>query len=284
MKKLHLLVNFLLLGFAWITSCNPKEDNFSSQSGNVDPLTIEKSSQMIYFPFESIAYTTIKSRGIDSSSIVFGTKNLFALGQRGYCFQGDTVKSFAQVKVFDNNVITKLKEFTIATWVKLPALVDSRTAHLFMFNGGDATTGAGTLALSVDNHSLKGLIYSDSVATKPHEIAVDRSAIGDNKWVHIALTYTQSTSCIALYANGALLKEDTCYADAGVKLGRLILTKLSINRLFIGSSSQLALGQPAPGAIAFSGALDEMRIWNKGLSKEVVGELYRAELSQAQNK
>lgn len=283
-RKQHLFDYLFFLGIVILASCNSKVDYFPSTSGKTDPSSIEKDNFRAYFPLESTSYSIIKSNGIDSSAVTFGTKNSFQLGQHGYCFQGDTTKSYIQYKLLTNNVFQKLTEFTISSWIKIPvATTDSRTAQLIMIDGGDNTLGS--LSISLDAEFLKGYLYCDSVDIKSHEIKVDRSLIKSNEWVHVAFTYNNSTSTMALYANGTQLKVDTCYAtaDLSVKLRSLKLSKLNMTKLTIGAWPQLVSGTSSSSMKYFAGSLDEIRFWNKGFSKEAINSLYLSELALGRN-
>jgi hypothetical protein len=288
MRKHKLFLYLFFLGTVLFTSCSPEVDNYPSVSGKTDPTSIEKANLVGYFPFESKAYSTIKSYGIDSSTVAFGARDSFALGQRGYCFQGDTTKSYIQYKLSSNNTIQRLNEFTIASWIKVPSKTDSRTAPIFIINGGDTISGAGSLSVSLDPLFLKAYMFSDSAKINAHEIKVDRNLIKSGEWIHIAITYNSTTSTLALYANGNQLKEDTCYANADtipkLKTGKLKMAKLKMTKLTIGAWPQQILGTATSSMTFFTGSIDEMRIWNKGLSKETINTLYKAEASQARNK
>ena len=271
-----------------LTSCSPEVDNYSSNSGKTDPSSIEKPSLLDYFPFESIVYSTIKSSGIDSSKVTFGTNVSFSLGQRGYCFQGDTINSYIKLNLLTNNVFQNLKEFTISSWIKVPAITDNRVAPIIMINGGDTISGLGSLSITFDSQYMKGYLYSDSIKTNAHEIKVDRSLIKENEWVHIAFTYNSSTSTMALYANGRQLKEEICYENednvSKIEMGSLNMVNLNMTNIYIGAWEQQILGTSTSSMQYFPGNIDEMRIWNKNLSGEEINSLYQAELSQAENK
>lgn len=284
MKKQYLFIIYLFfLGVIMMTSCSPETDYYPSVSGKTDPSSIEKSSLVGYFPFESTTYSTVRSYGIDSSKVTFGANDLFVLGQRGYCFQGDTIKSHIQYNLLGNNVFQNLKSFTISSWVKVPTTTDSRVAQIIMVNGGDTLSGGGSLSISFDSQYMKGYFFSDSIKVGAHEIKVDRNLLKANEWVHIAFTYNNTTSTMALYANGSQLKEDTCYVDSEaspkIKVGSLNLSRLKLTKLFIGAWPQQVLGTATSNMKYFSGSIDEMRIWNKGLSKENINALYLAEVA-----
>jgi len=287
MKKQYLIIYLFFLGILTFTSCSKEVDYFPSVTGNVDPLTIEKASLQAYFPFESKSYSTIKSCGIDSSKVTFGDSVQFVSGQRGYCFQGDTIRSYVQYKLLANSIYQNLKGFTISSWIKVPEVNDNREAQIIMIDGGDSITGKGSLSVSFDSLYLKGYLYSDSIKTNSHEIKTDRSLIKPNVWVHIAFTYNDSTSTMALFANGSLLKEDTCYSREDtipkIKMGRLKFTK-NISKLYIGAWPQQVSGTSIPSMAYFSGYIDEMHIWNKGLTKETVSSVYNAESALANYK
>jgi len=288
MKKQSLFIYLFFLGVILLTSCSPEVDNYPSVTGKVDPSSIEKANLVGYFPFESSAYSTIRSYGIDSSKVTLGANSSFVLGQRGYSFLGDTTKSYIQYKLLASSVFQNLKEFTISSWVKIPEAADSRIAQIIMINGGDTISGTGSISISVDQSYLKGTVFSDSIKIQSHELKVDRSLIKTNEWAHIAFTYNKTTSTLGLYANGNLLKEDICYANQdstpNIKMGNLNLSRLKLTGLFIGAWPQQVLGTATSSMRYFSGNIDEMRIWNIGLSKEEISSLYQAELAQARNK
>jgi len=285
MKNQYLILHLFFLGILVLASCKPEVDNFPSTSGNVNPSTIEKANLLAYFPFESTSYSTIKSIGIDSSSVTYGAKDLFVVGQRGFSFQGDTTKSFIQYKLLANKAFQNLKEFTLSSWIKVPDPKNNRVAQIIMIDGGDLASGAGSFSISFDSLYMKGYLYSDSIEVKSHEIKIERGLLKSNQWVHIAFTYNDSTSTMAFFANGILLKEKTCYAnaDSTVKMGSLKLAKLNMTKLYIGAWAQQVLGISTSSMTYFTGGIDEMRIWKKCLSKETISLLYKAEWSLAKN-
>lgn len=288
MKKYLLFSCLSLLGILLLfTACSPAEDNYPSVSGNTNPLSIETASLLTYFPFESTAYTTIRSIGLDSSKVSVGDSVRFLAGKRGYCFQGKSVKSFIQYNLFAGGSFQKMSEFTIAAWVKLPEVKNNAIAPLIMINGGDTLTGSGSLSLTIDSLSLKGYVFSDSARVNKHELSVDRSLLKAGEWVHLAFSYTSSTSTMALYINGSRQKEDTCFARTDtvpkIKTGALKLnmvkTKMQMTKMYIGAWPQQVLGTPTSTMQFFTGNLDEMHIWKKGLTDEDIKKLYNAEVA-----
>lgn len=288
MKKQYLFIYLFFLGVIILTSCSQEADYYPSVSGKADPSSIEKANLLNYFPFESKIYSIIKSYGIDSSKVAFGDSAKFVLGQRGYCFHGDTIKSHIQYNLLAANKFQNLKEFTISSWIQAPVAMDDREEQVIMINGGDTISGRGSLSISFDSQFMKGYLFTDSAKTQSYEIKIDRNLIKSNEWVHIAFIYNSMTSTMALYANGIMLKEDTCYANADtipkIKTGALNLSRLKLTKLYIGAWPQQVSGTSSSFMKYFSGRIDEMRIWNKGLSKETINSLYKAELSQAINK
>ncbi len=284
-KSIRLFALVLWSAIALFTSCSKEEVNYRSVTGNVDPASIEKSSYEAYLPFEASTYVITKGRGIDSSKVVVGGAAKFVPGQRGYAYQGDTLKSYLTIPLLSSNFLKNLKEFTFSSWVKIPVVKNNRLTNIFMIDGGDVTFG--TLSLSIDSLNLKGFIRNTSSDTAVkvfnYEVKALRSSIKANDWVHIAFTYEKATSKLALYANGQLLSEVTCYTDQASTLlmGDLTLSP-TMTKLYIGAWPQLISGTSSSMAY-FSGALDEMRFWSKCLSREAVSSVYQAELALASN-
>ncbi|MFM2290303.1 MAG: hypothetical protein RIS29_116 [Bacteroidota bacterium] len=287
MKKLFHFNCLFIIGVFLFTSCTSVEDNFSSITGKTNPLSIQTASLLNYFPFETSAYTTIRSYGIDSSKVVLGENVSFVRGQRGYCFQGDTAKSYIQYGVLANGSIRKMHEFSISSWVKLSATSVKGVAPLIMINGGDTLSGNGTLAITVDTLMLKCSIYSDSAKINSHELKISRSLLPSGEWQHLVWTYNSKTSCMTVYLNGKKQGQDTCYARVdtipNIKTGALKLNmvnaKMQMTKMYIGAWAQQVLGTATATMKFFNGNLDEMHIWNMALTDEDVNTLYNAELA-----
>lgn len=278
MRKTIYLFTLVLCGvMLLLTSCSEDEVNYRSVTGNVDPATIEKSAFSAYFPLESQTYTIIKGRGIDSSKVTVGGSAKFVSGQRGFAYRGDSLskQSYLTLPLLANAFLKDagLNEFTFSCWTFLPKATNNKVMSIFQIDGGDTSYGA--LSLSIDSLNLIGAVFNKT-NDSTYVVSTLRDAVKNDVWVHLAFTYNQAASKLAIYANGILQKEIDCYANPNLLLGALSLSS-TMTKVYIGAWPQQLNNTATSSMTYFNGKLDEIRMWKKCLSKNSVDSLYNAE-------
>lgn len=147
---------------------------------------------------------------------------------------------------------------TVSLWFK--TLVPSNTQYMVSWGTptADQMYLVGTYFDPSSNRVLGLLTYGAAGMA-----VINQFQFYDNRWHHIVVT--QSASLSKLYLDGAL---QTSRVNNPVNTG----------------SSQLTIGSlPTGGSGYFSGSLDDVRIYNRGLSDSEIIQLYLAEVPNTSN-
>ncbi len=281
MKKIKLFstiaVAAILMG-SLFTSCKSTEPD--PYAGKTNPSTIAESNLVAYFPFES------ESQSIDlGTGITYDKKAgaaTFVTGRRGNCYQGSSSEGYLQYSLASTNPFKTMSEFTVACWVKTAAA--GGAAMIFQVNGGDGTMSNLDLMLeggsNADSLQFKGYLYNSTTTWQGQDIASQNIGFTPNKWVHVVYSYNKTTSTMALYANGILVKTSQRYADPNsTPLGALTFGS-DMTKINIGAWNQQIAGSGTQDWMKyFPGMVDELRIYNKALSDTEVKALYDAEVT-----
>ena len=274
-----------------LNSCKKDNPTDDPNAGKVDPSTIATANLVAYFPFESETGSITKGDGITFSKT--GQGATFATGRRGNAYKGNASGSYLVYNVAANNPFKTMKAFTLAAWIKTPpAIVDGNNgaAMIFQLNGGDPFMGNLDFVLegnsNQDSLDIKGYLYNSTTNWKGQDIRLQKPAFLVDKWVHIAFSYDNATSTMALWANGALVGTSVRYADGAdpVTGNQPLLGDLTLNpdmsEIHIGAWAQQIADAGESWMRYFPGMLDELRIYNKALSAEEMKSLYDAEVTQ----
>jgi len=157
------------------------------------------------------------------------------------------------VEVTHNAVLNFPGDLTVESWIKIPATQNNTAnpdnAIIEKWAGNNSGIGYPfTIRFIKSTHSVSFARYNGSGSVGVDGIAV----VDDNKWHHIAATKTGST--LSLYIDGVLQGTGTDFVD---------LTNVNnTQNLNIGSRGPLSSG---PNQL--TGAIDEIRIWNAGLTQ-----------------
>ena len=265
-------------------SCKDNKDPVDD--GKIDPSTIAASNLIAYFPFESETGSISKGEGI-----TFGKKGgaaSFVDGRRGKAYKGSPNGAYLEYNLAASNPFKTAKGFTVAAWIKTPPA--DGAGMIFQMNGGDDFMGNLCLFLEggCDNESLdiKGYLYS---ATPPewkgHDIRIKDEAFLSDKWVHIAISYDNTTSTLALWASGLLVHTSIRYFGPEPETGsQPLLGNLqfgqNMTKINIGAWKQQIAEEGQDWMKYYPGLLDELRIYNKALSETEMKALYDAEVTQ----
>ena len=106
--------------------------------------------------------------------------------------------------------------------------------------------------------------FSDTNAIE-HEINTGSGLITPNTWQHVALTYDKSSGMAVIYLNGLVVQQ----TSLGIFVPQTSFTNLLIGaRTFYGSASS-----PSD---KFSGAFDEVSLYNRALSANEIAAIYQS--------
>ncbi len=219
----------------------------------------------------------------------------FAEGLKGKGYKGNDV-SYVTYK--QPGTIPSLQEFTVSFWMNaIP--INGLARGIFSLN--NKTDFWGNLDIYLDNPTSP-----DSAHFKVHIGSnVNGANIGQfaetwipkafNKWMHIAITYSASTSIFNIYANSQAypitvggqsnVVGPVLYANAGTntKYGPLDFAGNNATAVVLGTwqfqpnDPDITSTGSQSWAASFAGVLDEFRIYNRALTPNEVNALFRLE-------
>jgi len=288
MKKINLFsgiaVGALFLGMSF-TSCKSNDTVTDPYAGKTDPSTIASANLVAYFPFESATASITKGDGVSFSKV--GGAGSFVVGRRGNAYQGSTSQAYLEYNLTATSALSNLSEFSYSAWIKTPVPTGG-AASAFNLNGGDANMGNFNLVIengsTADSLNLKPYFRNSTSAWQGQDLATLKKANTTDKWIHVVSTYNKTTAVMALYVNGQIINTGIKYANGvqtdGTQPLLGALTFVNMTKFYIGAWEKLALGvTPQTWMAYYPGMIDELRIYNKGLSANEVKALYDAEIT-----
>ncbi|MDD3078748.1 MAG: LamG domain-containing protein [Paludibacter sp.] len=279
MKKTNfygLLAVFAML-FIGVTSC--KDNGDDPNAGKIDPSTIATDSLVAYFPFDGNGVDQISSLTPSSNSYV-----TYVTGRRNQCYQGDTLAYLKYSLSSTSKLATMTDGFTVSAWVKSSA-INGKSAPaqgILQIDRSDGDTNWGNLnwfqerdnqETSTDSCFYKCTFNANSDTNWGVENFFSKFLA--NKWQYITLTYNSTTSIFNMYINGVVYSERTHDSNGA---GELTFT--GADYMVVGTWVNNAVYTAVSWQDYFRGNLDELRIYNAGLSASQVKELYDAEVTQ----
>ena len=304
MKKnfLFIALSVLFVGLAF-SSCKKDDSGSNPNDGRIDPSTIATANLIAYWGFENSPQDAVGKRGVASSAITY------PVGRRGNALQAGP-NSYISFNLPATDPIATMTDFTIAMWLKAPALSTTGVPCYFQLSAGDTWNGA--LAVYQDNNGdntsdslmMKAYFQKVGVTWAGQWIAQSNPSMVADKWFHFVINYSSATSTSTIYINGGAYKIVTTsayglttrYQDdpgdptiAGFPNGVAPLGALNLG--LSGGNAKGVIGDWAnltvfPGVDPqdwlghFTGQIDELRIYNKALSDQEVLDLYNAEVTQ----
>lgn len=278
MKKYFMLFIAAIAALT-IVSCN-KDDKKVDPTGGVD---VCPNNLVAYFPLNSAEDCIVTGEGITFDGI--GGTAKFGIGARGGCYEstGD-VNTQAYLKLnVPTNFVRPLSSFTLSAWI----FPNDYRGGIFTVGSSDAVVDAnwGALDLFLDGGNddngatLKGYFYNDNTSAEWHGFYPWVNGITKLTWQFVTMTYDEATSKNMLYVNGAkVFEQDVLLGDGKPGAGKVTL--LNATSCYIGAFAQRMSGASAEEWLSFfSGKIDEVRLFNKGLSETEVAQLYRAEVA-----
>lgn len=213
--------------------------------------------------------------GVDSVRANFPSDNPLASvpGVSGEGFQGNGTQAIKYPSANDFKGVTSC---TISMW--LNNTVNANTELLFSLASKDywhesaaflllehATPAKCQLKFALQDHWVE---YIDNF-NKP---------LFDGNWHHLAFTYDETTSTVKVYFDGTEVATPANTATVFAGLGQLNL-KNATNLVLGGWNKHAGLSGPSDGWInAFTGKMDQFRLYGKVLSASEITALYNSKL------
>ena len=313
------IIAMLSVGLAFYACSNDDDDpckdcEFGCEDGKClpepdlnDPSLVAKDNLIAYFPFEGDG--KCEKSGITPSN-ASTTPVTFPAGRRGKCFQGtDAATSGLLYALPAGNKLRDLKAFTVAFWAKMVpntvATTDAPEQMIFQIDGIEGDWVWGNLYFLQHRNWPEGETEKDRKFSEmdcvfyKYDDAVDWKRQRGNDWFldvtvsqwrHIICTYDNVTSKFHAYVNGVHITafDGTDYAgvdrkqsEDGPALGDLKFK--NAENFAIGAWIVRLQGNDLleeNWAAPYRGQLDELRIYDRGLTAEEAKALYDAEVAQ----
>lgn len=280
MKKfnfLSFLATAALILSVSFTSCKTDDPN----EGKTDPATIAADSLVAYFPFNGDGIDKVASLTPGANA-----KVTYVTGQRGKCYQGDSLAYLMYTLPSTSKLATMTQGFTVSGWVKAAKVFGDPVPMIFQIGRSDdhfwgnltwMQERAGDLATggAKDSCYYKFCFKAGGVDNTQWLADNQWKKFVANQWQYITLSYDGTTSKFSVYVNGVLYTERSkSLTNAG------LLTFSNVDKLVIGGWLQKILNGATDVWMGwYKGNLDELRIYNAGLSAQRVKNLYDAEVS-----
>jgi len=230
--------------------------SFDEGYGNTVHNSQEKNGEkglVSWYKMNEASGTTVADETGLNSTTTTGTVSVVAgKFSNARSFPGGTTTDYVMQNPFSNFPTTAI---TTMYWVKT---ADSLDAHM-----GYEATGDTNAWLIYDSANLK--LYRGSLVTTG-------VAINDNVWHHIAVTWSSSGGTVKLYVDGA-------QAYSGALSG----TAFTSGGAFVMGQEQDSVGGTFDSAQAFSGYLENVKIFNRVLGAEEILDDYNSVQGQMIN-
>lgn len=300
-----LLGGLIFVSFA-LTSCSSDDDpDPIIDDGKIDPSTIATTNLVAYFPFEDNGNDEISEMTPSNTETTTAT---FVEGRRGKAFQGAADKNSGLLYTLPaNSKLKTLKAFSFSVWVKqVPNTIETTDAPeqmVFQLDGkGDWIWG--NLFLLQHRNWPEGETEQESNFAEmdcyfwKDDAEVWKGQRGNGwyvdvtapQWRHIICTYDNATSKFHAYVNGVHVTAFDGSEYMGTDRWQGEGEVLPFGDLKFNTPEKFAIGawanrlagelQDDVWASPFKGLIDELRIYDRGLTAVEVKALYDAEVTQ----
>ena len=286
MKKIfYLAAAMSIVAFASCEKQGGKEDDKEAIK-----VTVAEDALVLHLPFED--GSVAKGEGVTFASKEGKAELVDGFIGKAYTNTSGDAKEAGYLKynLAATNCINSLKSFTFSAWVKRPAL---GSGAIFSVNGGEHDWGS-TLHFMFDNSG----VGEDGATFQQVNARIDSYKVGEDgakfqasmwpniqgpeyakvdEWFHLVRTYDAATGAWGVYADG-VLTHDGVAMDGEVPFGDLDLTSETMNALYIGGWAAIIDGVNNQDWMTYyNGSLDEVRMYNRALTAQEVGQLWQQE-------
>lgn len=241
----------------------------------INPGSIAQDNLIAYFAFEGEPTDSIQAL------VPAQQKNVaYVGGRRGKAYQGGN-GTYLLYSFDENNPLAQIETgFTVATWIRGPKVTTALYPKILELtkkdnnNYGNLSWTQENLVASKDEMFFKWQFNANDKEQWVNQPLKTSEAFASVRWQHIIISYGNADS-LNVYVNGASV--DTL----STKYNDLHLSFSNTEELLIGGWVPQVKGGTVESWMGwFEGALDELRIYNKGLSREEAIKLYEAEMTQ----
>lgn len=285
MKKYFVLAVLAVCTLA--VSC--KKNNGPVDDGKIDPSTIAQSSLVAYIPFDGSAEETISK----ATATKTGAGVSYTTGRRGQALKG----AENGYVIFNLPGLNKMTSFSIAAWINQPTIPGSQVPVPCYISFLNADNFWNDFAISIDRRDDDFLTYKLYWKSEAYDVwktsngsQTDENgkvtwdwgtAYPANRWAHIIWTYNETNSEFHTYVNGVDVTPEAYVATVANEAPAGAIHFHSFTQVMINGWRQKALEGATDEWMGWmNGAMDELRIYNKGLSATEAKDLYDAEVTQ----
>jgi hypothetical protein len=285
---LGVLFGTLLLSGTIILSCNKDDDNGNDGTG--DPGDIATENLVAYFPFDGNGNEEINNLEATASSAVS-----FVAGRRGQAYKGAD-SAFLLYDLPSGNKLRTLEAFTISMWFYGTPAIDgvAPVPGILQINGttdpvwGNLCLTQDRMPDAADSLNIKIVFHKEGAIWNNQFVGFSNNKFVENLWFHLVLTYDNVSSKYRVYVNGDSLNLNEGITDRWAA-GDDVVPRPPLGDLAFSNATQLVIGgwmQKVIGASTdewmgyFTGQMDELRIYDKGLTSDEVDSLFEAEVNQ----
>ncbi|MEA2068552.1 MAG: LamG-like jellyroll fold domain-containing protein, partial [Verrucomicrobiota bacterium] len=202
-------------------------------------------------------YSQYRNHAYREASNIYFVDSPYGAG--GNCIQ---IASGDVVRVPDHSSLEGMEGLTLSCWVWLSDLADGERSYCI------SKADIYRLGIDVDRSVQFTVGTTDADWDTPGTsiVSSESGAVPIEGWVHLAATYHSTAHELALYVNGQGVTNMTTSISGALKT----YEELDV------SSYDPDIGDVFLGAGSFSGRLDEVRIYRRGLSPSEIEDLYNA--------
>lgn len=274
MKKIFKFTIVAILAVGALSSCYKKFDPSSyAPPLNVNGYTaanqIEASALVAYWNFNGDLTDSVSK----VAGVATGTSFTTGLKNHGQALQGAN-NGYVVSAVPPN--IQALHSFTLSLWVNMPqntaatGLIDIANSQnfwgnldIFFDNGGSPSTGV-----------LKVHMWNNGTSTTGSDAWEGGYTVNNpwGAWTNVTVTYDDSTSTVTVYYNGSAVGTNTATGFAPLDWSKV--QQMVFGTLQFQTNPSLTSNTGSQGwAGSMTGALDEVRVYNKVLTGTEVSSL-----------
>jgi hypothetical protein len=267
-----------------ITSCKKDED---PNAGKTDPSTIATTNLIAYFPFDGNA-----TEKIATLTPTVETAVTYVTGRRGQAYQGADLAHLLYTLPAASKLKT-LTSFSVAMWIKSPLVTGDPEITLFEIGKsddlfwGNLKLGLLRLNATADSLNFKAFFLKNGAVWSGQHIGYSDNLFLINKWMHIVFMYDENTSKFEIYKDGVKVVTNDGVENRWAA-GDDVNPRPKLGALAFANADKLNIGAWRPKSENaatdawmgwFLGNLDELRVYDKGLSATEVKALYDAEVT-----